>query len=240
MNSTKKKFLKLTTPAGTAIWPRLSTPDMKFAKEGIGHYKVTLRLRRGDDGVDELLGELDTMYANALEAGKAEDQALRKENAKWRAKMSGKPTVEASRPYSDVLDPENNDAPTGEVDINFKMSSAFIDKKNGNRRVEKHVALFDGAGGKIDPASINIGMGSKIRVSFNPNPFWTQVAGAGISLRLLAVQVLDLVEFGGGNAASHGFSSENEGGYKHQAKSTSRETEDSDIGAESAGEDEGF
>jgi hypothetical protein len=58
---------------------------------------------------------------------------------------------------------------------------------------------------------IKLGGGSTIRVSYEIVPFVSPI-GAGASLRLKGVQVIDLVEWGSGNADYYGFGEE-EGGF---------------------------
>jgi len=51
-----------------------------------------------------------------------------------------------------------------------------------------------------------------VKVAFQLNPFYTAQIGAGIGLRLKAVQVIDLIEPQGGSASSYGFGEED--GYE--------------------------
>jgi hypothetical protein len=49
-----------------------------------------------------------------------------------------------------------------------------------------------------------LGTGSKVKVNFSPIPYSTQM-GTGVTLRLAAVQVIDLVQWTGGNDTTSGF-----------------------------------
>jgi len=51
-----------------------------------------------------------------------------------------------------------------------------------------------------------------MKVSAELIPYYTAMAGAGVSLRLRAVQITKLVEGGSGNAKGYGFGEED--GYK--------------------------
>lgn len=171
---------RYTTPKGTAKYPWLSSPDTKFNPDG--DYKVTLVLP---------VQEADTIM-QFLDEQLAASEALAKKN------NPGKKVKVADAPYK--VDEEN-----GNVEINFKMK-AKVTMASGDSFDQKP-ALFDAKGKPI--TDVNVGGGSKIKVSYECVPFYTALIGAGISLRLRAVQVIDLVEFSGGAAAgAYGFEEE--------------------------------
>lgn len=92
----------------------------------------------------------------------------------------------------------------------------FTDKQ-GNTRPNAP-KLFDSKN-KEFPKDEDIWGGSTLRIAFNAIPYYTAMAGAGISLRLKAVQVIELVSGGGGgNGASYGFGEED--GYVAPAAET--------------------
>lgn len=189
------KQTRYTTPKGTAKYPWLSSPDTKFNPDG--DYKVTLVLPVQD--ADTIVQFLDEQLA--LSEAKA-----KKDNP-------GKKVKVADAPYK--VDEEN-----GNIEINFKMK-AKVTMQSGDSFDQKP-ALFDAKGKPL--ADVNVGGGSKIKVSYECVPFYTALIGAGISLRLRAVQVIDLVEFSGGAAAgAYGF--EEEDGFEAET-TTSPFTED--------------
>jgi hypothetical protein len=51
----------------------------------------------------------------------------------------------------------------------------------------------------------NVWSGSEMKVSAELIPYFTAMAGAGVSLRLRAVQITKLVEGGAGNSKGYGF-----------------------------------
>lgn len=174
---------RYTTPKGTAKYPWLSEPDTKFNPDG--DYKVTLVLP---------VEEADTIIQFLDEQMSASEAKAKKENP-------GKKVKVADAPYK--VDEDN-----GNVEINFKLK-ARVNMQNGDS-FEQKPALFDAKGKPLQ--DVNVGGGSKIKVSYECVPFYTALIGAGVSLRLRAVQVIDLVEFTGGVAASaYGF--EEEEGY---------------------------
>lgn len=199
----KKKNVQYTTPTGTASWPRLNEPDTKFNKDGV--YHVSLRLTQADSK------EIKDMMSDML-AAHAE---------KVQEEKRGKIKI-ADLPIKDVYDDDNN--PTGDVEIKFKMNAIG---QNGGDRWEQRPALFDSKG---KPMNENIGSGSKIRVAAEIIPYYTAAVGAGISLRLKAVQVIELVEYSkAGSFDAWKFSEEDGFVTEGAATTSSEETSDSDF-----------
>ncbi len=174
------KVPRYTTPKGTAKYPWLSQPDTKFNPDG--EYKVSLVLPV--EQADTIMQFLDEQMALA--------------EAKAKKDNPGKKVKVADAPYS--VDEE-----TGEFSVNFKLKAKVIPQKGDS--FEQKPAVFDAKGKPLQ--GVNVGGGSQIKVSYEVYPFYTALIGAGISLRLKAVQVIDLVEFSGGaNAANYGFEEE--------------------------------
>lgn len=181
---------RYTTPKGTAKYPWLSMPDTKFNPDG--DYKVTLVLPVEEAGA--IIQFLEEQLA-------ASEVKAKKDNP-------GKKVKVADAPYK--MDEDN-----GNVEINFKLK-ARVNMQNGDS-FEQKPALFDAKGKPI--TDVNVGGGSKVKVSYECVPFYTGLIGAGISLRLRAVQVIDLVEFSGGAAAgAYGF--EEEDGFEAEDNSS--------------------
>jgi hypothetical protein len=175
-----KKLLK--TPKGVAVWPHLHAPDTKFNADGIYGTKLTLS---GNEGA-ALAEAIDNAILESVKAAKEENK--------------GKKVKQADAPYS--LNEE-----TGEYTFNFKLNAKG--KKRDGTVFSQQPALFDARGGKI-PAGVRVGGGSTIVVAYEIAPFFTALVGAGVTLRMKAVQVLNLVQFGG-TASSFGFDSDEEG-----------------------------
>jgi len=57
----------------------------------------------------------------------------------------------------------------------------------------------------------NVWSGSEMKVSAELIPYYTAMAGAGVSMRLRAVQVTKLVEGGSSNAKGYGFDNVKDG-----------------------------
>ena len=159
-------FIKLPsyiTPDGIAQYPRLLIPDTKFMADGV--YSVKMEFT-GDDAkslAEFLDGKMEESFKEA-----------KKNNP-------DKKIIAADAPYS------WNDS--GTLSVNFKMKASGVTK--------------DGKGWSRKPAIFNadltpfegtdIGGGSKLVISYTPAPFFTKLIGAGLSLRLEAVQVIELV-----------------------------------------------
>lgn len=150
-----------TTPDGIAQYPRLLIPDTKFVPEG--NYSVTMEFT-GDDA-KTLADFLDTKMEESYKEAKGNNP--------------DKKIKAADAPYS------WNDA--GTLSVNFKMKASGT-TKDGKKWTRKPALLnadltpFEGA---------EIAGGSKLAISFTPSPFYTSMIGAGVSMRLEAVQVIE-------------------------------------------------
>ena len=119
--------------------------------------------------------------------------------AKAKKENAGKKIKEGDVPYS-----VNEE--TGAVSVRFKLK-AKVTPKNGDP-FEQRPAIFD-AKGKPITGDAKVGGGSKVKVAYELIPYYTAIAGAGISLRMKAVQVIDLKEYSGGASAdAYGFGEE--------------------------------
>jgi hypothetical protein len=181
----KIKNPRYTTPAGIAQYPYLTKPDTKFNPDG--EYKISVEIPGA--AAQDIVTFLDEQFEASV--------------AKAKKDNPGKKIKEGDVPYS-----VNDD--TGKVTVRFKLK-AKVTPKQGDP-FEQHPALFD-AKGKPIGADAKIGGGSKVKVAYELVPYYTAIAGAGISLRLKAVQVIDLVEFSGG-ASSEAYGFGEEEGYE--------------------------
>jgi hypothetical protein len=173
---------RMTTPKGTASWPKLNEPDTKFDAKGL--YSVQLRIPQAEAA--KLMAELTSMYDGYY--------AEQVREAKKKLKK-------CDFPWSAVTNDAGNE--TGEIEFKFKMV-ARIETKDG-RTIEQRPILFDA---KQRPMNDRIGGGSILRVGFEPHLWYVPATGVGLSLRLKAVQVIELRESGGRGAADFGFAEE--------------------------------
>jgi len=121
------------------------------------------------------------------------------ENFKIQEKEHGKDIKTANPPYMDELDDDNK--PTGNVIIKFKSKALYAP------------AIFDAKGNVMKDS--NIWGGSEIRVNGSIAPYYVKLIGAGVALRLRAVQVIQYVEGGTGSADRFGFE-EVDGGFTQE------------------------
>ena len=163
----------LMTPKGRANWVKIFNPDTKFNPEG--DYSVTMVYQQ--DEAQELMSYLDKQLEASI------NSAL-KEKKTTRAKLR------TQAPYE--IDEE-----TGEVSVKFKL------KAQGKTRdgviFTQKPAVFDSKRAPITD-EIDLWNGSILRVGYQPIGYFTSLVGAGVSLRLKQVQVINAVSGGAAEA----------------------------------------
>tara|TARA_R100000152_G_C6767071_1_gene192206 strand:+ start:413 stop:1027 length:615 start_codon:yes stop_codon:yes gene_type:complete len=158
-------YQKMTTPEGIARYPYLSTPDKKFSDEGV--FQTILRIEL--DKCEDLLAKLNQIQQNNVEALTA---------------TNGKAPKVGPNPIPYKMEEEDG---VQYVDFKFKMKPSY--KTKTGEVVHQRPAVVDS---QNRPMTELVGYGSKIKVAFVAAPYLVP-AGAGVALRLVAVQVLDLV-----------------------------------------------
>jgi hypothetical protein len=172
-----------TSPKGTAVWPRIDTPDTKFDEDGL--FSCKLHVSEGDFKAFEaqINKEVDAAY-------KAECSSQGKDKVR----------LAPSKPIRITDD--------GDYEIFAKQKAKVHTKSKGT--LDFSVACYDSKGSKIDTPKI--GSGSQLKMAVEVNTWFVPSQGFGYTLRLRAVQVIDLVEYGGGEGTgSFGFGSEEDG-----------------------------
>jgi len=171
----------ITTPKGKAVWPRIDTPDTKFDEDGV--YSCKLHVSEGDFKAFEALvkPKLDAAY---------KEECSRQGKDKIR--------MAASSPL------RINDE--GDHEIYAKQKAKVHTKSKGT--LEFTIAAVDSQGKRIGMPKI--GSGSTLKMAVEVNTWFVPSQGFGYTLRLRAVQILDLIEYGG--QSDFGFSY-NEDGY---------------------------
>lgn len=100
---------------------------------------------------------------------------------------------------------------TKDGDIVFKFkTNCEIETKDG--KVKRTVPIFDAKGKPMK--DVKLGNGSTVKIAFSAVPYHEDKDDNGFRVYLEAIQVLELVEYGGGNAASFGF--DDEDGYEFE------------------------
>lgn len=180
----KNQNIKLTTPVGKAVYPKLTEPDTKFDDNGVFSCRLIISEEDYNSVYKQLGPWLDAEYErHCKEAG-------------------GKKLKRHSSPPIKVND-----------DGDYEVFAKQVARRETNKGVLNFsVALFDSTGKKINDAP-NIGSGSKLRLSVEPHSWNSPMLGVGYTLRLRAAQVVELVEYTpGGSGSDFGFGSE-DGGF---------------------------
>lgn len=157
----------ITSPVATVLWPKLNEPNTKFNESG--DYEATIVLNPNDTEHNNFIQMLEEMYVQAIKEMATEHK---------------KPKIkQADSPVRPMVDKEGME--TGLYKVKFKLGASG-ETKDG-RKYERKPALF-GSDGK--PFTAVIGHNSQIKVAFKANAYFVPSVGAGLSLRLEAVQVV--------------------------------------------------
>lgn len=219
MAQAKTRNPRFVTPAGLAVFPHILTPDTKFNADGVYQTELSLPM---DAIVTTSKGESLGSFQEWLDAAthEAYEKAVA-ENAGKKDKK-GKPVVvvEADAPYridGDKLIPK------------FKLNATG--KTRTGEVFTQQPAVFDAKG---KPAQLErLWSGSTIKVSFELVPYFMEsTKQAGVSLRMKAVQVIELRTSGGGDGSAYGFGEEEGFEDEGQASGFSSEEDGPDYGAE--------
>lgn len=189
-----QKFPKVVTPRGSAVWPRLNTPDDKFNKAGVYTCKLAI------DADDPDLAKLRAKVEELIEAKHAEIVAELTDGGK--AGVAKK--VQKADPFKAEEDPETGDE-TGRILINAKMTASGTGKKGPWTRKP---AIFNSKGVLLKNPPM-IGSGSTLKLNVELFPYYAaNDKTVGVSFRLEAAQLLTLVQGGQRDAAGYGFGEE--------------------------------
>jgi hypothetical protein len=191
----KMNYAKIVTPVGVSQFCWLNVPDTKF--DETGHYKTNL-------------------IVNAKEGQaivKSINEEVKKAVTIGAEKANGKEVKKANLPFEEEY---IEGKPTGNIIFKFKTKAKIITKDG--KVIPNKVAIFDSQGKPM--TDISIWSGSQMKVSAELIPYFTAMAGAGVSLRLRAVQITKLVEGGNANSAGHGFDKVEDGYVAPEADKT--------------------
>jgi hypothetical protein len=216
-----KERTVITSPAGILRMGFITKPSTKFKAEG--EYTAIIALDPEAKGVSELKAQLEA-------AAKASLASALKDAKDGKAKKAIE-GCELHTPLNSEVDNDGND--TGLLVL--KAANKAVMKKKDGETFEKKIALFD-AKGKPITLPPKIGKGTKCKLAFIIAPFcMVATKKVGVTLWLEAVQIIDLVEYGGGDAASYGFGEED--GYEASNDAGSAEGESSSTSSETPATD---
>jgi len=191
----KRKRINFTSPTGIAVFPRIKSPDTKFDAGGVFQTKLSVPAEEAADFIAEMEKIRDDFLAQQLEEA----------NPQVKAKIK-KYTI------ADVAEPEVDDEgdETGNVILKFKLNHT-VERKDGTTFTQRP-SVFDAAGNQLKRVP-NVGGGSQLVIGGTVVPYaMAATKTVGVSLRMEGVQILDLVEFGGGRSAEgFGFGKHDDG-----------------------------
>jgi hypothetical protein len=204
MASTKK--IKIMSPRGIAVYPRLNRPDTKFNEHGT--YSCDIRLPM-DETTKAFLGVIGDHYK--AHTGTAHPK---------------KPARKDKEAIFFFDENEEGDKVMDFVTIKLRAKNVLVKKgENAGKVWDRKPRTFDASGQPL-PGSVKVGGGSTVKVAFEVDNGETS---AGIKFTRLiptAVQIIDLVEFGNETASSFGFDEED--GYEAPEATTSTEPKTND------------
>ena len=209
-NNRKRKFYGKNTaaPIGTGGYMWVHQPSTKFDPDGVYEVTVTWDKAEVADLERYLEGMLDEYTADQMR--ELDGAALGKfKNAQRRPV------------FQPVYDEQGNE--TGMVKTKFKLK-AKVRFKDGTIKENKPFVV-DAAKQETDAIPFS---GSRVRVVFRPEPYYMPATGMlGMSMRLVGVQIIELVE---GGTAGDGLSALSiEDGYVEADASTSPQVDSSDA-----------
>lgn len=189
-------LLDCTTGEVKSVWTHLLEPDTHF--DDVGWYKITFRMSE-PEGI-----KLNSQLSKLLEEQKAEYENAGK-------KIRSVNPVEGKK--------VEEDDGTVAYDFTAKLRPFFKSKKDGSKITQRPKVLD----AQLKPMGELIGKGSDVKVNFKVVPYNTPMA-MGLTLRLVAVQVINLVSVNDGGSEDHGFAVVEEGFSSTQEPSTSGST----------------
>lgn len=234
----KKQFVKLVSPILTLKFPKLSEPDYgttDYPKPD-GEYSTKGVLSADSAEARKLIAQLQPHYDEALAQADIEFNKLKIDTRK---KLGA---VKPNDLFTTLYDTETEE-PTGEIEFKFAMPASGTFKKGPKegKRWNSKPGIVDSMGQVLaNPPAI--WGGTQARISFELSPYFIPgTAAAGLKLRLVGVQIIELRTAGERSAASMGFDKV-EGGFQASdfsgAGDDEGETGDQDFGSDEGGQAE--
>lgn len=175
----KHEFATGVTPKGSLLFPHIYEPEQYEGKD-VGY---TVNIKFDQKETDALIAVIDEELQNAKHFIKL------KPGQKWSA--------EPFLGYKEDKD--------GDIVFKFKANSHYTTKSGETHKVT--IPVFD-AHGKPIKEPLSIGNGTIAKVAYTLVPYWISKVVNGIKLRLDAVQIIDLKEYGQKDAKGFGFGEE--------------------------------
>lgn len=170
----------LQVAEGKALWCKVFEPDTKFDSNGIYSVDLLIPETKAQQLCEFLDGVADKRYKEEVKA-----------KPKLKASLSTRPAYETD------YDEDGNE--TGNLKFKFKLKASG--QTRDGRDYSQKPAVVD-AKRKPMTEEVAVGNGSTIKVAFEPIPYvMASTKQVGVSLRMKAVQIIDLVEYGGSAAS---------------------------------------
>ena len=199
MNS--KNEQQHVSPVGTAKFPYLVKPATKFDERGMFKVDLIIRAQEAHE-IAKKAKALAVSFQN-------EDVESNPSRKKWGLYL----------PLLEDVDQDGEE--TGQMVARFKQA-ATIRTRDG-REIKKSILLFDSQGNRI--TNVNPYSGTKMSVAYTMSAYANPTAKTyGVTFRLIAVQIIQLIEGGKGlSAESLGF--QNQDGFVIEQQDADDETE---------------
>lgn len=204
----KLPSINVITPKGTAIYPKLDKPDTKFDADGV--YEVKLKFDPA--ATDGMIGKTAASWAEIVEKATEMLNAFLAEKKKELAAGDGKAKAKAKSisvvEWGAEADLDDDGEETGLIVVKAKMKASGTSKKDGKPWTRKP-AMFDAKAKALPPNSPPVWGGSQLKVAGELCPYYNAKDNVvGITFRLNAVQVIELVSGQGRTASAFGFGEE--------------------------------
>lgn len=200
-NEKRKKNPEFVSPRGTFRYPALDKPDYGNADypKPQGVYKVDLILEESAEATQAFLKKLEPLHAEAVKAGEEGFKALKVEARKRLKELTVNPL------YKIEYD-RDSEEPTGNIIFSIKADASG--SRKDKTTWERKITIFDAQGVKLVKVPPIWG-GSSGKIAFEASSYFIEGTGtAGVSLRLHAAQILELVSGGARSADAFGFGKE--------------------------------
>lgn len=175
----KHDFTNGVTPKGSLLFPHIYEPETYEGKD-VGY---TVNIKFDQKETDALIAVIDK------ELEKAKHSIKLKPGQKWSAE-----------PFLGYKEDKE-----GDIVFKFKANSHYTTKSGDMHKVT--IPVFDAHGTPIKEP-LSIGNGTIAKVAYTLVPYWISKVVNGIKLRLDAVQIIDLKEYGQKSAKVFGFGEE--------------------------------
>lgn len=207
------KAPRLVTPVGTLAFPYLTATDTKYY--ALGEYRTKIAYDPADPAWVAFIEKLTAVRDQLIAAEIAKDPKVK--------------NFEVAPISEKEFDKEGN--PTGRMTLTAKQKAVVISKTKGELKFP--IVIVDAKKQAWPAKGAPIYGGTKAKVSVDPMAYVFKKT-TGLSLRLVGVQVIDLVTGGGANADAAGFGEED--GYTAPTEPPADTADDAVEGGETKNE----